>query len=102
MRALLDMNVLVALLDLRHYFHTSAQAWLSANLADGWATCPLTESGCLRILINSRYSNVRAPADVLAQLETTKQRGHHEFWPNELSITDATMFDWADCGVISR
>jgi predicted nucleic acid-binding protein len=32
MRALLDVNVLIALLDEAHVHHASARAWLAANI----------------------------------------------------------------------
>ncbi len=37
MRALLDVNVLVALLDRQHVAHDRAHAWLAQNLCTGWA-----------------------------------------------------------------
>jgi predicted nucleic acid-binding protein len=43
MRALLDVNVLIALLDATHIHHASARAWLEANIEQGWASCPLTQ-----------------------------------------------------------
>lgn len=48
MHALLDVNILVALIDPQHAEYVRAHRWLTANLAAGWATCPLTENGCLR------------------------------------------------------
>ncbi len=50
MRALLDVNVLIALLDAGHVHHATASVWLYANVEKGWASCPLTQNGCLRIL----------------------------------------------------
>ena len=41
MRALPDVNVLVALLDRQHLAHGRAHAWLAQNLGIGWALCPL-------------------------------------------------------------
>lgn len=38
MRALLDVNVLIALLDSAHIHHSHATNWLSANIAGGWAS----------------------------------------------------------------
>ena len=40
--ALLDVNVLIALLDRRHVHHEPAHGWFATAQADGWATCPLT------------------------------------------------------------
>jgi predicted nucleic acid-binding protein len=49
MRALLDVNVLIALLDATR-FHARAHVWWAAEAAEGWASCPLTENGVARIL----------------------------------------------------
>lgn len=95
MRALLDVNMLVALLDRQHVAHARAHAWLAQNLAMGWASCPLTENGCLRVLINPRYSAPVLAPDVLAKLAFAKNAGHHEFWPDDVTITDAQAFDHA-------
>ena len=45
MRALLDVNVLIALLDAEHLHHDSARRWLRNNIQHGWATCPITQNG---------------------------------------------------------
>jgi toxin-antitoxin system PIN domain toxin len=86
------VNVLVALLDRQHSSHASAQAWLAGQLANGWASCPLTENGCLRILTNPRYPAPVSAAEVLEKLAGAKASGHHEFWPDKISITDETHF----------
>lgn len=36
MRALLDVNVLIALFDSDHLHHAHAMDWLTHNKADGW------------------------------------------------------------------
>ena len=45
MRALLDVNVLIALLDRDHEHHRVARRWLEDNMAHGWATCAITQMG---------------------------------------------------------
>jgi hypothetical protein len=50
MRALLDVNVLIALLDAGHMHHARATHWLGQEIENGWASCPLTQNGCLRIM----------------------------------------------------
>jgi toxin-antitoxin system PIN domain toxin len=94
MRSLLDVNVLVALVDPQSATHAAANSFLAANLADGWASCPLTENACLRLLTNPRYHAPAQPSIVLGRLEETKQAGNHAFWPDDVSITDAAIFDW--------
>jgi uncharacterized protein len=95
MRALLDVNVLVALIDRKHVAHSRAHVWLADNLATGWASCPLTENGCLRILTNPRYSAPVSASEVVAALSTAKLAGNHEFWPDDITITSNEMFDHA-------
>ena len=62
--ALLDVNVLIALLDPQHVHHNAAHHWFSSQVPIGWATCPLTQNGVLRILGNPRYPKYpRIPRD---------------------------------------
>ena len=44
MRALLDINVFVALLDRDHSLHERAREWLGGHGRDGWTSCPITLS----------------------------------------------------------
>jgi predicted nucleic acid-binding protein len=55
--ALLDGNVLIALLDRRHGHHKQAHGWFAGAQEEGWATCPLTQNAVLRILGQPRYPN---------------------------------------------
>ncbi len=38
MRALLDVNILIALLDSDHVFHQKATLWLKSQMGHGWAS----------------------------------------------------------------
>ena len=95
MRALLDVNVLLPLLDRMHVDHPAAIRWFAANRSAGWASCPFTETACLRLLTNPRYSSPQTPEQVLTALHTLRSSGDHAFWPADLSIIDATVFDWS-------
>ena len=53
--ALLDINVLIALLDQGHLLHRPATPWLEGQLEHGWATCPITENGVVRIMAQPAY-----------------------------------------------
>ncbi len=94
MRALLDVNVLVALLDDAHIHHIEATAWLARNLRHGWASCPLTQNGCLRILSLPRYLNRQAPREVAARLAEAVADPSHAFWPDSLSLLDGARVSW--------
>jgi predicted nucleic acid-binding protein len=63
MRALLDVNVLIALLDADHIHHMRARDWFEANIALGWASCAISQNGCIRILSSAGYPNCRISSD---------------------------------------
>ena len=94
MRSLLDINVLIALLDANHAFHQRAHQWWGVNKNAGWASCPLTENGVVRIMSNPEYSqSLRlTPADLIGYLKLFSDQTDHEFWPDDVSFQDRTIF----------
>ena len=93
MRALFDVNVLIALLDADHVGHEVATSWFGANLAHGWASCPITENGTARIMASAGYTNPLPVAAILQRLGMAKATEHHRFWPDDVSLTDKTVFN---------
>jgi len=95
MRALLDINVLIALLDPDHVFHERAHGWWERQSVKGWASCPLTENGLVRIMSHPNYSkNLRlTPATIIGTLATFAAQTNHVFWGDELSLRDTAVFD---------
>ena len=88
MIALLDVNVLVALAWPNHVHHNATRAWFDERRLSGWATCPLTESGFIRIsCIPSVVHNTVTPTDAIALLTRLRQLESHSFWPLDLSVT---------------
>ena len=95
MIALLDVNVLVALFDPAHVQHEAAHRWFGRNRDAGWATCPLTENGCARILSNPAYpGSWTTLEDAAARLARFRASGDHTFWEDSVSLADAERFDW--------
>ena len=92
--ALLDVNVLVALFDPDHVHHEAAHDWFADTGRSGWATCPLTEAGFVRVLANAAYRGtvVRA-TDLADRLRRFCSSGGHVFWSDEVSLLDASLFD---------
>ncbi|HEX6641091.1 MAG TPA: TA system VapC family ribonuclease toxin [Thermoanaerobaculia bacterium] len=91
--ALLDVNVLVALFDPDHVHHDAAHDWLSANRRHGWASCPLTENGLVRVLSNAAYSGSHETAlAIRSRFDAFCASGNHSFWPDQLSIRDQGRF----------
>ena len=68
LRALLDTSVLIALLDANHVHHRLCSQWLSTHTA-GWASCPITLNGCVRILSQAAYPNRLPMQTVVAGLQ---------------------------------
>lgn len=90
-----DVNVLLALLDPMHPHHEKANNWYAGVAASGWATCPLTENGFVRILSSPAYPGVRLQvADALTLLEATIANpvAPHHFWPDSVNLRDGTLF----------
>ncbi|WP_052378442.1 hypothetical protein [Polycyclovorans algicola] len=89
MRALLDVNVLIALLDGGHAQHRIALGGFVANAKSGWAACPLTPSGFLRILSVTRaYPRPLPMLTVVECLRRFTAESVHQVWPDDLSVLD--------------
>ena len=93
MRALLDVNVLIALLDQDHSLHQRARDWFGDQAEAGWASCPLTQNGCVRIMSNPGYRNALAASSVIHRLREAVADSRHEFWPDDVSLLDASVAD---------
>jgi hypothetical protein len=93
MRALLDVSVLLPLFDAGHIHHQKAVAWCAANATAGWASCPQTENGFVRIVCQPKYPRPARMWDALEVLRRQIGEANHEFWPDDVSITDETLFN---------
>ncbi len=90
--ALLDVNVLVALFDPAHPNHEDAHAWFGAERKGGWATCPITIAGCIRVLSNPAYPSFNVtPAEVISRLRKVCADAAHQFWSDDVSLLDARL-----------
>jgi hypothetical protein len=85
--ALLDVNTLVALAWPNHVHHDEAARWFRNHRDDGWATCPLTESGFVRVCANPRISGgTVTPGAAIELLARLRRMGDHSFWEDGISI----------------
>jgi uncharacterized protein len=93
--ALLDVNVLVALFHAGHVHHDVAHDWFSDNVGEaGWASCPVTEGGLLRILGNpARVGEHLQVSRLVEALNTFCENSHHQFWPDAISPCDERTFN---------
>ncbi|MGR7024677.1 TA system VapC family ribonuclease toxin [Geodermatophilus sp. URMC 62] len=92
-RALLDVNVLLALLDSDHVDHVRAGEWLDSEVEAGWASCPITENGFVRIISQPRYPSPVPPAQAVELLALARRGRHHAFWPCDVSLLDGQVVD---------
>jgi hypothetical protein len=92
-RALLDINVLLALLDADHVDHSTARTWLSAEIQLGWSSCALTQNGFVRIISQPRYPSPVPVAEAIRRLRRATNTEHHEFWPCGASLLDPALID---------
>ena len=94
--ALLDVNLLVALFSPDHVHHDLAHDWFEHNRSRGWATCPITENGFVRVLANpASQSGISRAQALIAGLKKFCASPHHHFWKDEVSLTDPALFDAA-------
>lgn len=91
--ALLDVNVLIALLWEEHPFHKRCMEWFTSAASAGWATCPITQSGCVRLLSNPAFT--AHPPSVISALRilqtATESASKHYFWNDDLPLSTLRM-----------
>ncbi len=86
MTALLDANVLIALVVTEHVHHDAAVGWLAA--ADtNFATCPITQGSLVRFLMRMGQSAALAREVV----DVVSAANGHEFWPDSVSFADVEV-----------
>jgi toxin-antitoxin system PIN domain toxin len=88
--ALLDINILTALLWPAHEHHEGAHRWFRDRADAPWATCPLTQLGFVRIISNPAFSrDALSPVEALALLGENLRHPAHEFWSDSLQVPAA-------------
>jgi len=93
MRALLDVNVLIALLDADHSLHERATQWFAGHAKAGWASCPITQNGCVRVMSHPGYPHPLPVREVIQRLAEASAGALHEFWPDDISLLDGRIAD---------
>lgn len=86
MIALLDVNVLVALSWPNHEHHDLVSEWFDRHQGDGWATCPLTQSGFVRVSSSPRVPYAETPREAISLLRQIVALPAHVFLPDEISL----------------
>jgi toxin-antitoxin system PIN domain toxin len=88
--ALLDLNILTALLWPAHEHHEAAHRWFGARQRARWATCALTQLGFVRLVSNPAFSrDALSPTDAIILLSANLAHANHEFWVEDISVPAA-------------
>ena len=88
MIALLDVNVLIALAWPSHVHNDAAHRWFAKNGSNGWATCPMTQSGFVRVSGQPAAVKTLIPMhSAMTLLEANLKSSHHHFWAQDCDIT---------------
>jgi hypothetical protein len=92
---LLDVNLLIALAWPNHVHHDLAHRWFGKHRSSGWATCPATEGGFVRVSSNVRLiPEARTPLEVLELLRRIVELPGHRFWKDDVSPARSRIFPW--------
>lgn len=90
---LLDTNLLIALLWASHEQHDLALGWFTRHRGKGWATCPFTQAGFVRIVSNPAFSrDAVQPREAIQVLAANTAAKDHAFWPDEMPFAEAVAF----------
>jgi toxin-antitoxin system PIN domain toxin len=86
--SLYDVNVLVAMCWPEHEFHQTVSAWLAVACVRGWATCPMTEAGFVRVSTQPSTKPAASMEHAFQVLDKNRAESDHVFWPQEVSLAD--------------
>jgi toxin-antitoxin system PIN domain toxin len=90
---LLDTNLLIALLWPAHEWHDRAVKWFIHHRDKGWATCPFTEAGFVRIVSNPAFSrDAVQPCEAVQVLCANTAAKDHQFWPDASPLAETVAF----------
>jgi len=87
---LLDTNILIALAWPNHVHHGEVMEWFLQKAVSGFCTCPITQTGFVRISSNPAFTaNAVTPAEALTLLRKISELPGHEFWPDDMPLAAA-------------
>jgi uncharacterized protein len=100
---LLDVNVLVALAWPNHVHHSAALAWFGDVGKKGFATCPVTQSGFVRVSSNKRaIPAARTPREACELLRRIVALPGHVFWTDDINLAKSEHVAWERLGAHSQ
>jgi len=86
------VNVLVALAWPNHVHHDTAAAWFRKARKAGWATCPATQAGFVRVSANARaIPGAVSPRDAFGVLERITALPDHRFYTDDIDLSTSSL-----------
>lgn len=94
MKALLDVNFLLALAWPNHQFHSTATRWFEKHENLGWATCVITQLGFIRLSSQPAVfgSQAKTPEEARLLLCEYMSRPRHTYFAEHPQPADGTEF----------
>ena len=90
---------MVALAWPNHVHHATALAWFDEVGRAGFATCPVTQSGFVRVSSNKRaIPDARSPREAREILRRITALPGHVFWPDDIEIASNQHIAWERLG----
>jgi toxin-antitoxin system PIN domain toxin len=91
MTFLLDVNLLFVLHQPHHPDWMPAKRWFLSHSRSAFATCPITQSGLVRLLMQRVGGlEIFLAHEARAALECFVERPGHLYWPDDPAYLDAT------------
>jgi toxin-antitoxin system PIN domain toxin len=88
-----DVNVLIFLADPQSPLHEAAKSFFQKKALNGWATCPMTENGFMRIIGHPSFPGGTGSAKVAREtLLQWQSIPGHQFWADDVSLCDTNYF----------
>jgi hypothetical protein len=91
--ALYDVSVLLALFDPHHTKHDAVFRWHREQGKHGWASCPITENGLVRIMSQPKYPNPQTLSDMIRIVRNFVNDVTYQFWSDDFSVGAPDIVD---------
>jgi len=87
---LLDVNTLLALFWPTHEHHIKVRTWFRADNNRRWITCPITQTGFVRLASNLAITpDAVSVSEAVDLLVANLRHPGHAFWPDDLDVHSA-------------
>ena len=93
MRALHDVDVLIAVHDRQHVRYQTAAHLFRQHANFDWASCPSTQNGAVRVMSQPLCSQPAPLSALIAMFRRSFADPSPAFLPDDISLADSNVFD---------